>query len=203
MKECLEGVRDGSNWAAKKGKLPKGKGIGVACGFFVSGAGYPIYRSETFHSTATIRLTEDGGAVNLYTASAEIGQGSDTILGQIAAEALGVSLDDVIVHSGDTDFGVDLGAYSSRQTLMSGHAVKMAAEDTKRQVLEALSEQLNVSAADMDIAGGIIVFKKDRPDFSRLRTMYIKEHRGWEDQPSGRNSPSGKRRVLLLLPAVL
>lgn len=185
MKECLEGVRDGSNWGAKKGKLPKGKGIGVACGFFVSGAGYPIYRSETFHSTATIRLTEDGGGVNLYTAAAEIGQGSDTILGQIAAEALGVSLDDVRVHSGDTDFGVDLGAYSSRQTLMSGHAVKMAAEDTKRKVLEALSEQLNVPVEDMDIARGVIVFKKDRPDFSRLRTLYIKEHRGWADQPSG------------------
>lgn len=185
MQECLEGVRDGSNWAAKKGKLPRGKGIGVACGFFVSGAGYPIYRSETFHSTATIRLTEDGGAVNLYTAAAEIGQGSDTILGQIAAEALGVTLDDVRVHSGDTDFGVDLGAYSSRQTLMSGHAVKAAAEDTKRQVLEALSEQLSVSVADMDIAGGVIVFKKGKPDFSRLRTLYVKEHRGWEDLPTG------------------
>ncbi len=41
MKECLEAVRDGSGWTEKKGKLPKGKGIGVACGFFVSGAGYP------------------------------------------------------------------------------------------------------------------------------------------------------------------
>ena len=184
MKECLEAVRDGSGWSGKKKKLPKGKGIGVACGFFVSGAGYPIYRSETFHSTATIRLTEDGGTVNLYTAAAEIGQGSDTILGQIAAEALGVSLDDVRVHSGDTDFGVDLGAYSSRQTLMSGHAAKAAAEDTKRQVLEALSEVLDVSPADLDIAKGVIVFKKGKPDFSRLRTAYAKEHRGWKDIPS-------------------
>lgn len=183
MKECLEAVRDGSGWNEKKGKLPRGKGIGVACGFFVSGAGYPIYRSETFHSTATIRLSEDGGAVNLYTASAEIGQGSDTILGQIAAEALGVSLDDVNVYSGDTDFGVDLGAYSSRQTLMSGHAVKAAAEDTKRQVLEALSVRLNVPVEDMDISGGVIVFKKGNVDFSGLKASYIKEHRGWEDLP--------------------
>jgi 4-hydroxybenzoyl-CoA reductase subunit alpha len=68
---------------------------------------------------------------------------------------------------------------------MSGHAVKMAAEDAKRKVLEALSEQLKVPVEDMDIAGGVVVFKKDKPDFSRLRTMYIKEHRGWEDQPSG------------------
>ena len=185
MKECLEAVRDGSGWTEKKGRLPKGKGIGVACGFFVSGAGYPIYRSETFHSTATIKLSEDGGVVNLYTAAAEIGQGSDTILGQIAAEALGVSLDDIKVHSGDTDFGVDLGAYSSRQTLMSGHAVKAAAEDAKRQVLEALSERLGVPPEDMDIKNGVVVFKKGDVDYSGLRTAYIKEHRGWADLPSG------------------
>jgi 4-hydroxybenzoyl-CoA reductase alpha subunit len=180
MKECLEAVRDGSGWTGKKGKLPKGKGIGVACGFFVSGAGYPIYRSETFHSTATIRLSEDGGGVNLYTAAAEIGQGSDTILSQIASEALGVAFDDVRIFSGDTDFGIDLGAYSSRQTLMSGHAVKAAAEDVKRQVLEALSDELNVPREDMDIADGVIIFKKGTPDFSAVRTAYTKEHRGWE-----------------------
>lgn len=185
MRECLEAVRDGSRWEAKKGKLPKGKGIGVACGFFVSGAGYPIYRSETFHSTATIRLSEDGGAVNLYTAAAEIGQGSDTVLAQIAAEALGVVFEDVKVYSGDTDFGVDLGAYSSRQTLMSGHAVKAAAEDVKRQVLGALSERLQVSAEDMDIKNGIVIFKAGDVDVSELRAAYVKEHRGWTDLPAG------------------
>ena len=184
MKECLEAVRDGSGWTEKKGKLPKGKGIGVACGFFVSGAGYPIYRSETFHSTATIRLSEDGGTANLYTAAAEIGQGTDTILSQIAAEALGVAFEDVKVHSGDTDFGVDLGAYSSRQTLMSGHAVKAAAEDVKRQVIEALSEELSVPAGEIDIANGLIKFAKRVPDFTAIRSAYQKEHRGWGGPPS-------------------
>ncbi len=179
MKECLDAVRDGSGWTEKKGKLPKGKGIGVACGFFVSGAGYPIYRSETFHSTATIRLSEDGGGANLYTAAAEIGQGSDTILSQIAAEALGVAFGDVKIYSGDTDFGIDLGAYSSRQTLMSGHAVKAAAEDVKRQVLEVLSDELNVPRDDMDIENGIVIFATGRPDFSAVRSAYAKEHRGW------------------------
>ncbi|MHB8108726.1 MAG: molybdopterin cofactor-binding domain-containing protein [Syntrophorhabdaceae bacterium] len=181
MKECLEAVRDGSGWTGKRGKLPKGKGIGVACGFFVSGAGYPIYRSETFHSTATIRLSEDGGIANLYTAAAEIGQGSDTILSQIAAEELGIKFEDVVVHSGDTDFGVDLGAYSSRQTLMAGHAAKAAAQDVKRQVLEALSEQLAVPVADMDIRDGRIVFSGTLPDFSPLKLSYVREHRGWEE----------------------
>jgi 4-hydroxybenzoyl-CoA reductase alpha subunit len=185
MKECLEAVKNDSGWTKKKGKLPKGKGIGVACGFFVSGAGFPIYRSETFHATAMIKVSEDGGTVNLYTASAEIGQGSDTILTQIAAEALGVRYDDVRISSGDTDFGIDLGAYSSRQTLMSGHAVKQAAENVKRQILEVLSGKLKIPAQDMDIKGGVIIFKKGKMDFSGLRANYIKEHRGWTDSPAG------------------
>ncbi len=185
MRECLEAVRDGSKWTEKKGKLPRGKGIGVACGFFVSGAGFPIYRSDTFHSTAMIKLAEDGGTVHLYTASAEIGQGSDTILSMMAAEALGVRMEDVKIHSGDSDYGVDLGAYSSRQTLMSGHAVKQAAENVRKQVLEALSEALNLSVEDMDIRDGLIIFLKDGVDFSKVRSTYIKEHRGWTDPPRG------------------
>ncbi len=183
MKECIEAVRDGSDWNNKKGKLPEGKGIGMACGFFVSGAGYPIYRSDTYHSTATIKLTEDGGTALLYTASSEIGQGSDTALAMIAAETIGIPLSYVRVESGDTDFGVDLGAYSSRQTLMSGHAVKDAAEQVKKQVLDVLSEELKIPYEDIDIKKGIIVFKNDAPDFSGLRERYIKEHRGWTDNP--------------------
>ncbi len=111
----------------------------MACGFFVSGAGYPIYRSDTYHCTVVIKLSEDGGTVHVLTGSAEIGQGSDTAMAMIAAEALGVPLADVRVTSGDTDLSVDLGAYSSRQTLMTGHATKEAAEDVKRQVLEVLA----------------------------------------------------------------
>lgn len=183
MQECLEAVRDTSGWRKKKGKLPEGKGIGMACGFFVSGAGFPIYRSDTYHSTATIKLAEDGGTVHLYTASAEIGQGSDTILTMMAAEALGVRYSDVKIHSGDTDYGVDLGAYSSRQTLMSGHAVKEAAENVKRHVLEVLSEKLNVPVEDIDIKDGFIVFKSGPVDFTELRVHYVKEHRGWTDPP--------------------
>jgi 4-hydroxybenzoyl-CoA reductase subunit alpha len=155
----------------------------MACGFFVSGAGYPIYRSDTYHCTATVKLAEDGGTVQVYSASAEIGQGSDTAFGMIAAEALGVPLDCVRVLSGDTDFGVDLGAYSSRQTLMTGHAVKEAAEEVKRKVLEALADELKVPAADMDIKEGRIVFKNGPVDYSGIRSRYIKEHRGWSDSP--------------------
>ena len=165
MKECIEAIRDNSDWKLKKGKLPKGKGIGMACGFFVSGAGYPIYRSDTYHATVVIKLAEDGGTALVQTGSAEIGQGSDTAFAMIAAEALGVRLEDVRVVSGDTDYSVDLGAYSSRQTLMTGHATKAAAEDAKRQVLEVLAETLNVPVEEIMVRNGLIAFKRQTPDF--------------------------------------
>ncbi len=183
MSECIDAVREGSDWDKKKGNMQTGKGIGMACGFFVSGAGFSIYRSDTYHGTVMIKLTEDGGTALVYTASAEIGQGSDTAFAMIAAEALGVKLSAIRLASGDTDMGVDLGAYSSRQTLMTGHATKEAAEHVKSQVLEVLAQQLNTPVENMDIKNGFIEFKDQAPDFSELRTRYIKEHRGWIDNP--------------------
>ncbi len=95
-------------------------------------------------STVVIKLSEDGGTVKVLNGSAEIGQGSDTAMAMIAAEALGVRYEDVRVLSGDTDLSVDLGAYSSRQTLMTGHATKEAAEDVKRQVRETFSLKMDM-----------------------------------------------------------
>jgi len=92
-------------------------------------------------------------------------------------------LDHVRLASGDTDMGVDLGAYSSRQTLMTGHATKDAADHAKAQVLEVLAGQLNLPVEELDIKNGFIEFSGDVPDFSALRTRYIKEHRGWIDNP--------------------
>ena len=170
----------------KRERCPKGKGSASPRVFFVSGAGYPIYRSDTAHSTVVIKLNEDGGTAHVLTGSAEIGQGSDTTMAMIAAEALGVPLDHIKVSSGDTDYSVDLGAYSSRQTLMTGHATKSAAEDLKNQVLDVLGEKLKVPVDQMDIKNGFIVFKGETPDFSGIRTIYAKEHRGFFDNP-GKN----------------
>jgi len=185
MHECIDAVRKGSNWDKKKGRLPKGQGIGMACGFFVSGAGYPIYRSDTYHSTVVIKVAEDGGTVTVQTGSAEIGQGSDTTMAMIAAETLGIPLGDVRVVSGDTDLSVDLGAYSSRQTLMTGQAAKEAAEEVKRQILEVLAEELGLDAARLDIRRGRIKIKGPPVDITPLRIRYLREHRGWSNQPDG------------------
>lgn len=185
MKECIEAVRDGSDWKNKKGKLPKGKGIGAACGFFVSGAGYPIYRSDTYHSTVVIKISEDGGIATVLTGSAEIGQGSDTTMAMIAAETLGIPLESVRVVSGDTDLSVDLGAYSSRQTLMTGHATKEAAEHVRARIAAFLAEEMECDVSSISFSDGRVLFDGKPGDFQRIRTNYIKEHRGWTDPPGG------------------
>jgi 4-hydroxybenzoyl-CoA reductase subunit alpha len=185
MKECIEAVQESSGWKEKKGKLPKGKGMGMACGFYVSGAGYPIYRSDTYHATVVIKLSEDGGTATVMTASAEIGQGSDTAFGMIAAETLGIPLEDIRVVSGDTDLGVDLGAYSSRQTLMTGMATKEAAEDVRNQIASVLAKHLGCEAASITFRNGIVHFNGAAVNFDKIRANYIKEHRGWTDPPSG------------------
>ncbi len=185
MKECIEAIRDASAWSEKKGKLPKGKGIGMACGFFVSGAGYPIYRSDTYHSTVVIKLSEDGGIATVLTGSAEIGQGSDTTMAMIAAETLGMKLENVRVISGDTDLSVDLGAYSSRQTLMTGHATKEAAEQIRECITRVLAQEMGCDPASITFRDGIVLFDGQPGNFEKLRSLYIKEHRGWTDPPTG------------------
>ncbi len=185
MKECIEEIRDASAWREKKGKLPKGKGIGMACGFFVSGAGYPIYRSDTYHSTVVIKVSEDGGTVTVLTGSAEIGQGSDTTMAMIAAETLGIKLESVRVISGDTDLSVDLGAYSSRQTLMTGHATKEAAEQIRGVISRVLAQEMGCDPASITFRDGNVLFDGQPGNFEKLRSLYIKEHRGWTDPPTG------------------
>ena len=148
FRATLEQARETSGWAEKKGKLPKGKGIGVGAGGFVSGAGYPIYRSDFPHSNAIIRVHEDGHAATLHIAAAEIGQGSDTVLVQIAAEELGIPYERMWMGECDSTIApIDLGSYSSRVTLMGGNAVRMAAGKVRKRLLEIAARKLGCDGA--------------------------------------------------------
>ncbi|MCP4606085.1 MAG: molybdopterin-dependent oxidoreductase [Proteobacteria bacterium] len=183
MRECLEKVRDESSWKKKRDTLDDGEGIGAAAGFFVSGAGYPIYRSKTWHCTVTVQLSEVGGKAIVRSASAEIGQGSDTVIAMIVAEELGIELDNVQVQSGDTDLSMDLGAYSSRQTLMTGHAARLAAIDARNKVADVLADLLGGSPDRFVFKDGLITVVNEELDFAKIREEYIKEHRGFTDHP--------------------
>lgn len=155
--QTLVRARDTSQWSAKRGRLPAGKGIGVGCGGFVSGAGYPIYRSDFPHSNAIIRVHEDGTAASLHIAAAEIGQGSDTVLVQIAAEELGLRYEQVWMAECDTTLSsLDLGSYSSRVTLMAGNAVRAAAQRVKAQLFDAAARELGCDPGGLVAEAGRI-----------------------------------------------
>ncbi len=105
---------------------------------------------------ASIKLNEDG-SFNVMTGATDIGQGSDTIMAQIAAEALGVGMDKIIMHSVDTDSSVfDYGSYASSTTYISGGGVKVAAERVREQILNVAGEMLDCSPEDMSIIDGVI-----------------------------------------------
>jgi putative selenate reductase molybdopterin-binding subunit len=98
---------------------------------------------------ATIKMNDDG-SFNLLIGATDLGTGSDTILGQIAAEVLGVPLDDIIVYSSDTDFTpFDKGAYASSTTYVSGGAVKKAALEVRKQILEHAALMLEIPDIDL------------------------------------------------------
>ncbi|MDD5007387.1 MAG: 4-hydroxybenzoyl-CoA reductase subunit alpha [Syntrophorhabdaceae bacterium] len=163
LEACIETARKVSGWNEKKGKLPRGGGIGIALGGYVCGAAYPIYRTNLPHSTALIKVNEDGSAATLYTGAVDIGQGSNTVLCQMAAEAMGFTYENMSVVSADTERSThDFGAYSSRQTLMSGWAVKRAGEMIKAKVLEMAGEMMQVDPATLDCRDAMI-FAKDNP----------------------------------------
>ncbi len=154
-RECLEKVKKQSGWINKYRKLPHGQGIGVACGFFISGSALPIHWTKYPQSVVHLKVDMDGRVVILSGAS-DIGQGSDTMLAIIVAEILGLSMDNIFVLGADTLLTpIDLGSYSSRVTFMAGNAAKMAAENLKQKILKAVSREAQVPEAE-------IYFLKDR-----------------------------------------
>jgi len=154
LPECIEKTVERSGWKERHGKLPAGRGLGIACSHYVSGAANSIIRSDMPHSTVNIKIDRDGGVV-VYTGASEIGQGSDTMTAQIAAETLGCSLSRVRVIAADTDLTpIDIGSYSSRVTFMAGNATLRAAAEVKKQIASA-------AARKMDCAVEELVFRDD------------------------------------------
>jgi 4-hydroxybenzoyl-CoA reductase subunit alpha len=143
LPECIDKVVAGSAWNERRGKLGRGRGLGMGCSHYVSGAANSIIRSDMPHSTVNIKIDRDGGVV-VYTGASDIGQGSDTMVAQIVAEVLGCKLSRVKVVAADTDLTpVDIGSYSSRVTFMNGNASLRAAQDIRKKIAAAASRKLD------------------------------------------------------------
>src|SRR5579862_4163958 len=149
LPECIEKTVERSGWKQRKGKLTKGRGLGIACSHYVSGAANSIIRSDMPHSTVNIKIDRDGGVV-VYTGVSEIGQGSDTMTAQITAETLGCSLGRIRIVAADTDLTpIDIGSYSSRVTFMAGNATLRAAAEIKNRIALAAARKMNCAPEDL------------------------------------------------------
>ncbi len=147
--ECIDRVVEASGWRQKRGKLPPGRGIGIACSAYLTGAGSAIYWNDMPHSGAVVRA-DRSGLVAVLCGATDIGQGSDSILAYLVAEVLGIQPKDIRVHPADTDLTpVDLGSYSSRVTLMAGNAVIQAATRLRDRIFEAAAKKLEVAPAQL------------------------------------------------------
>ena len=151
---CIDKVVEASGWRERFRKLPFGRGIGIACSSYLTGAGLPIYWNQLPHSSVQLKLDRSGG-VTAFCGSTDIGQGSDTMLAFFVAEVLGIEPLDIRIVTGDTDLTpVDLGSYSSRVTLMTGHAAIQAAERARDAVAGPVATKLEIPSERVVFAGG-------------------------------------------------
>ncbi len=151
---CIEKVVEGSGWKKRFRQLPDGRGVGLACSSYISGAGLPIYWNNMPHSGVQLKC-DRGGGVTVFCGSTEIGQGSDSVLAYIVAEVLGIDPFEIAVVTADTDLTpVDLGSYSSRVTLMTGNAAIQAAERAREILALHAAAKLEVPAGRLTFAGG-------------------------------------------------
>ncbi len=179
LPECIEKVVARSGWKEKKGKLPYGKGIGIACSHYVSGAANPIIRSNMPHTTVNIKIDRDG-AVTVYSGASDIGQGSDTMQVQVVAETLGVRPERVKLISADTELTpIDLGSYSSRVTFMVGNACIDAAKKIREQIFAAVAKKFGCAQEEIDSADEALWNRNDprmRASFDDAVAMAIDFH---------------------------
>jgi len=153
LADCLSLGAAAMDWHAKRERTDEGRlrrGVGMCT--LMQGSSIP----EVDLGAASIKLNEDG-SFNLLMGATDLGTGSDTVMAQIAAEVLGVTPDEIIVLSSDTDVTpFDVGAYASSTTYLSGMAAKKAAAGARRQILDVAARLLSTPAEDLTIEAGVV-----------------------------------------------
>lgn len=155
LAECIDKVERASGWRERIGRMPPGKGLGMACSHYVSGAAKPIHFTGEPHAVVNLKLDFDG-SVTALTGAADIGQGSSTMVAIVVAETLDISLDRVRVIAADTAVTPkDNGAYSSRITFMVGNAAIDASKKLKAVLVAAAARKLEARPEDIECVGEI------------------------------------------------
>ncbi len=150
MSDCIKGVARPAEAERRLQRGKTGRGWGMGCGAFISGP----KMVPGFVSMAMIKLDQDGN-VTVFEGAVDIGQGSTTIMGQIAAEELGVAMDQVNVIASDSGVTpIELCSGASRITMWTGNAVKNAAANAKAQLMEVVADKLECRPEDLEARGG-------------------------------------------------
>jgi carbon-monoxide dehydrogenase large subunit len=167
----LEKLRGLIGWdsfaAAQRAAAGQGRRLGIGLACYVEGTGVGPY--EGAHV-----VVETSGEVKVATGLTTQGQGHQTVLAQITADELGVPLADVQVVTGDTRrFGYAVGTFASRAAVMSGSAVALAARAARAKALRVAARALEASAADLEIADGVVRVKGDPASGLTLGTVAV------------------------------
>jgi xanthine dehydrogenase molybdenum-binding subunit len=165
--ECLQKGKELIGWDEKRAARPEKqtgplrRGLGVACFSYATGT-YPVCAEV---SGARIILNQDG-SIHVQVGATEIGQGSDTVVAQMAAQTIGIPFEHVhVVSTQDTDVSpYDPGAYASRQAYVTSNAVFRAATKLKAEILEHAGRVTDIPFDALDISNGNIV-RHDNPNF--------------------------------------
>ena len=151
--ECLDKVHAASGWKERYAHMPKGRGLGLACSHYASGSAKPVHWSGEPHAVVNLKLDFDGG-ITVLTGAADVGQGSSTLLAQMVAEVLGLSLDRLRVVANDSAVTPkDNGSYSSRVSFMVGNAAINAARELSQILLQAAANKFSVPVESVDCLG--------------------------------------------------
>jgi CO/xanthine dehydrogenase Mo-binding subunit len=157
LSEAIRRAAERIGWREQRARRPPNRGVGLACTIHVT-SNKPFATSITGYdydgSAAYVRVHEDG-AVSVATGEVDLGEGVNTTLALIAAEELGVPVDQVSVNLVDTDAApYGLGTYASRTTFMGGNAVRAAAADARGQLFQVAAALLGADPADLEARDG-------------------------------------------------
>lgn len=161
LEQCLKRVTEASHYAAQAGKLPPGKGIGLAASVYMCGALHPVYQNEMPHSGVQLKV-DRSGLVTIFSGTADVGQGSNHMLACLVAERLGIRPEDCVVVEADSDLTpVDLGSYSSRVTFMAGNAALQAADRVRAVLFRHAAAKLEAREEELVAADGFICVDRE------------------------------------------
>jgi CO/xanthine dehydrogenase Mo-binding subunit len=183
LREAIAKAMEVSNWNEKRAAYPgRSRGIGLACGVHVSGN---VVNTPDYGSIARV-VIKDNATVEIHTSEGDIGQGANTVFALVAAEELGLQQKDVTVaqmNSDMTNFGA--GAEGSYVTAQGGHAVRLAALDAKRQLMDVVSREWGCPATDVRLEGGRFVNIRSEKEMDVQTALEIYRDSSGETQLTG------------------